>query len=157
MTSHDGTARAAIESLAAQLIFLEANLETDIGGNHLIKNIKALIWASAFFQGPDAARWRKLGLDLLARELTAQILTDGVHYERSPSYHCQRLADLLECRHALGAETPPALDAALRAILQSPDVEIYRLRGEAGGEGCQQAWLRPMPGAGTADPGQGPD
>ena len=113
------TPPGAIESLAAQLIFLEANLETDIGGNHLIKNIKALIWASAFFQGPDAARWRKLGLDLLARELTAQILTDGVHYERSPSYHCQILADLLECRHALGAETPPALDAALRAMAQA--------------------------------------
>jgi hypothetical protein len=40
--------------VAEQLVFLERNLETDICGNHLIKNIKALIWASAYFTGPFA-------------------------------------------------------------------------------------------------------
>ena len=40
-------------SLTEQLCFLEQNLETDLGGNHLIKNIKALIWALGVF------RWRR--------------------------------------------------------------------------------------------------
>lgn len=107
-------------SLGAQLRFLAGNLETDLGGNHLIKNIKALLWASAYFAGPQADRWRKLGLDLLAVELPRQVLADGMHYERSPSYHAQVLADLLECRHALGADRlGGALDAALDAAVDS--------------------------------------
>jgi uncharacterized heparinase superfamily protein len=105
-------------SLAEQMRFLDDNLETDLGGNHLIKNIKALIWASAFFEGKPAKRWRAKGLRLLKAELEAQILPDGVHFERSPSYHAQVFADLLECRHALD-EAPPALDEALRAMAQA--------------------------------------
>ena len=106
-------------SAANQLRFLERNLETDIGGNHLIKNIKALIWASAFFEGPEAQRWRGRGLALLRKELSRQVLSDGMHYERSASYHAQVFADLLECRHAL-REDPfsGALDHALHKMAQ---------------------------------------
>lgn len=109
---------SALVSLAAQMRFLEANLETDLGGNHLIKNIKALITASAFFSGRVAARWRRKGLKLLLAELETQTLPDGVHFERSPSYHAQVFADLLECRHALGEAAPRALDEVLRAMAQ---------------------------------------
>ena len=112
--------RQALASLAEQLRFLERHLETDIGGNHLVKNIKALIWASAFFAGPEADRWRRLGLRLLAAELAEQILPDGVHYERSPSYHGQVFADLLECRHALGGDPfEGRLDDALDRMAQA--------------------------------------
>ncbi len=112
--------RRRVEAQAAhQLRFLESNLETDIGGNHLIKNIKALLWASAYFSGPEAEHWRALGLKLLAREIAVQILPDGVHYERSPSYHAQVFADLLECRHALGRDPLGGrLDAALHKMAQ---------------------------------------
>jgi uncharacterized heparinase superfamily protein len=105
-----------LASLAQQMRFLEDNLETDLGGNHLIKNIKALIWASAFFTGEEAARWRARGLSLLRGALKEQILPDGVHYERSPSYHAQVYADLLECRQALRA---PLLDETLRGMAQA--------------------------------------
>ncbi len=109
-----------VASLATQVRFLTRNLETDLGGNHLIKNIKALLWASTFFDGPEATRWRAIGLRLLKREISAQILPDGVHYERSPSYHCQVFADLLECRVALGPDSyPPELDDALRRMAQA--------------------------------------
>ena len=107
-------------SLAGQIAFLADNLETDIGGNHLIKNIKALIWASAFFEGDAAQAWRALGLRGLAAALAEQVLPDGVHYERSPSYHAQVFADLLECRRALTAGAAPAgLDLALAAMAQA--------------------------------------
>lgn len=119
---------AVIQSLAAQLLFLERNLERDLGGNHLIKNIKALAWGSAFFCGPAADRWRKCAIKLLVAELPRQILADGVHYERSPSYHAQVFADLLETRHALGGDPlGGALDqvldgmAAAVALLTHPD------------------------------------
>jgi uncharacterized heparinase superfamily protein len=114
------TREAAVASLAQQIRFLEANLETDIGGNHLIKNIKALLLASAFFAGSEAERWRALGLQLLAEEIAGQVLRDGTHYERSPSYHCQVFADLLECRQALGDDPlDGALDDALARMAQA--------------------------------------
>lgn len=105
-------------SAAQQIAHLERRLETDIGGNHLIKNIKALLWGAACFRGVAADRWRALGLDLLDRELAAQILADGVHHERSPSYHAQVFADLLECRAVL-SDPVPALDAALERMAQA--------------------------------------
>lgn len=106
------------DSLARQLGYLTRHLETDIGGNHLVKNIKALLWGAAAFHGPAAEGWRRTGLALLRRELGAQVLADGVHYERSPSYHAQVFADLLECRAVLTAPLPE-LDAALAAMAQA--------------------------------------
>lgn len=109
-----------LSSLAQQIRFLENNLETDIGGNHLVKNLKALILASTLFKGDEALRWRRRALRMLAEEISTQILPDGVHYERSPSYHCQVFADLLECRHALGNDPlEGALDAALDRMAQA--------------------------------------
>jgi uncharacterized heparinase superfamily protein len=108
-----------LHSLAEQLRFLERHLETDLHGNHLIKNLRALLWAGAFFQGPEAERWRRLGQDLLADELDEQILADGMHYERSPAYHCQVLNDFLDIRQALPARNAPhcALYDRLDAVL----------------------------------------
>ena len=104
-------------SLSTQIAFLTRNLETDLGGNHLIKNIKALAWASAYFVAPQADTWRALASDLLNRELPRQILRDGVHYERSPSYHAQVFADLIETRAALGfGAATVLLDAALQRM-----------------------------------------
>jgi uncharacterized heparinase superfamily protein len=90
-------------SLATQLRFLERNLELDVGGNHLLKNAKALLWAGRYFDGDEARRWVATGERLLAGELAEQILPDGMHFERSPSYHAQVFADLLECADALDA------------------------------------------------------
>jgi uncharacterized heparinase superfamily protein len=115
----DFTARV-VASLRQQLVFLEHNVETDLGGNHLVKNIKGLIWGSAFFSGTDADRWHAKGLKLLDGALRQQVLSDGMHYERSTSYHCQVLADLLECRHALGADPlSGALDDAVTRMTQA--------------------------------------
>lgn len=93
----DEQAKATIaRSLAHQAAFLARFPETDIGGNHLIKNVKALAWAGACFEGEQARRWRDKATALLLPELDRQILPDGFHFERSPSYHCQVAADLIE-------------------------------------------------------------
>lgn len=88
---------AILISVGEQLDFLTANLELDIRGNHIIKNIKALLWGGRFFSGPRGERYYVLGARLLERELAEQILPDGMHFERSPAYHAQVFADLLEC------------------------------------------------------------
>lgn len=110
-------------SLSEQLTFLASNLETDIGGNHLIKNIRALATGARTFTGPRALRMRSLAERLLQSALGEQVLGDGVHYERSPSYHNQVLGDLLAVRHALGMDMTGAaaarLDTALAAMAQA--------------------------------------
>jgi glycosyltransferase involved in cell wall biosynthesis/uncharacterized heparinase superfamily protein len=120
-TSLDPDLRARMaHSIAGQIAFLAGNLETDIGGNHLVKNAKALIWASSFFVGRTARRWRRHGVHLLQRILDNQILPDGLHYERSLSYHAQVFADLLECSYVLGPGAIGArLDAALKSMAQA--------------------------------------
>jgi len=112
---------ALLASLVEQIRFLESNLEDDIGGNHIIKNIKALLWAGRFFTGAEAERWTRLGERLLARELEAQILGDGIHFERSPAYHCQVFADLLEtsccvCEHTLKQRLARYLSSMAQAV-----------------------------------------
>jgi uncharacterized heparinase superfamily protein len=90
-----------LRSLAAQMRFLRRNIEQDVRGNHIIRNIRALLWGGAFFCGREADQARTLGLALLTRELDVQFLGDGFHFERSPSYHAQVLGDLIDCRVVL--------------------------------------------------------
>ena len=90
-------------SLAVQARWLSRRLEHHLLGNHLFANAKALVFAGAFFVGPEADRWRRLGLRLLARELDEQILADGGHFERSPLYHAILLEDVLDLTNLSGA------------------------------------------------------
>jgi uncharacterized heparinase superfamily protein len=93
--------RSTEESIAEQLQFLENNLELDIGGNHLVKNIKALFWGANYFHGVVSQRWALRATRLLNREMMRQILPDGFHFELSPSYHCQVFADLMDVCHVI--------------------------------------------------------
>ena len=86
----------ALDSLACQVRWLSRNMEVHLLGNHLWANAKALVFAGAFFDGPEAGRWLKNGLALLERELHEQILLDGGHFERSPMYHAIVLEDVLD-------------------------------------------------------------
>ena len=86
--------------LAAHAGFLRRNLETDVGGNHLIKNLKALVGLAVFF-GDDGMLTSSLRR--LDRQLAVQVLPDGGHYERAPAYHCQVLADLIDVAGLLRA------------------------------------------------------
>ncbi len=97
----DGFRASMRESLVQQLRYLELDLELDLRGNHLLKNIKALLWGSAFFEGPEASHWQARGRQLLEEELEVQFLADGLHYERSPAYHAQVFVDILECLYVM--------------------------------------------------------
>lgn len=115
-------------SLVQQLRYLVRRLETDLRGNHLLKNITALLWGGAFFSGAEARSWHVLGRQLLEQEVAEQILDDGCHFERSPTYQCQVMADLLDCWAALEADPlreriEDALGRMARALqcLRHPD------------------------------------
>jgi uncharacterized heparinase superfamily protein len=120
----------ATQSIAVQARWLRRQLEVHLLGNHLLANAKALVFAGACFDGPEARAWRERGLALLRREIGEQILSDGGHFERSPMYHCIVLEDVLDLLQLarLHPDAIPATDAAAWR-----DVAIRMLR-----------WLRVM-------------
>jgi uncharacterized heparinase superfamily protein len=88
--------RRIVATLGVQVAALAGRLETDILANHLIKNLKALLFAGAWLESAHSNRWWTDAAGLLAEQLEEQILPDGGHFERSPMYHSQVLADLVE-------------------------------------------------------------
>jgi uncharacterized heparinase superfamily protein len=86
----------AVQVLAIKARFLMLRLERHLLGNHIFANGKALIFAGAYFDGPEADTWLKMGLNILKVELSEQILKDGGHFELSPMYHSIILEDLID-------------------------------------------------------------
>ncbi len=97
----EGEADRILESLVAQARWLRENLEFDLGGNHLLQNLRALIVAGGLFAGKEADQWLRLGERLLRKELARQILPHGEHFERSPSYHVDMMVALLDIAETL--------------------------------------------------------
>ena len=103
-----------LHSLAIQTRWLADRLEWRLLGNHLMADIKALIFAGLYFDGPEAAAWLARGLELHRAQLAEQVLEDGGHFERSPMYHAIMLEDLLDLIN-LGAASGAVDAERLRA------------------------------------------
>ena len=119
-----------VRELAMHIRFLRLHLESDVGGNHLVKDLKALAGLAVFF-GDD--RLLRQSLRRLTRQVAVQILPDGGHYERAPAYHCQVLADLIdvaELVRAAGHVPPPEIITTISRMRRwlvsvlSPDGEV---------------------------------
>ena len=93
-------------SMFSQARYLEDHLEWDVGGNHLLENLRAMLLAGAFLAGPDADRWLAKGAELFRRELAEQVLPHGEHFERSPMYHAGVLEAVLDVRDAVASVMP---------------------------------------------------
>jgi len=72
MPMGDGRVERAIASIAAQARFLSRHLEHHLGGNHVIKNAKALLIASLVVDSAAAERWRGRARAILRKELRRQ-------------------------------------------------------------------------------------
>lgn len=109
-----------LDSIYAQTHVLTHELEFDVRGNHLLKNVRALIWVGVMCKGSEPPDWLARGLHLLESEIAEQILSDGGHFERAPGYHQAVLQDLVEIglllKHAEGS-APPWLDAAVAKMV----------------------------------------
>jgi len=102
--------------LAVHTGFLRRHLESDVGGNHLIKDLKALAGLAVFFAD---SRLLRQALRRLVRQLAVQVLPDGGHYERAPAYHCQVLADLIDVAELVrftGTAPAPEITASIRRM-----------------------------------------
>ncbi len=161
----EGLARM-LTSLRVQVLSLENRLEKGVLANHLLKNIKALMFAGALLEAPESGRWWTKGEKLLKREVAEQILSDGGHFERSLMYHAQVLEDLLDLEtlasvsarpfdwaSQVSARVAPMADF-LRRILH-PDGEIPLLNDSAFGIARPTAELLSLAGASARNPSEG--
>lgn len=121
-------AEGMIHSLAVQARYLRKRLEVHLLGNHLLANAKALVFSGLFFDGPEAQVWLKKGLQILAREVPEQILSDGGHFERSPMYHSIILEDFLDLLNLSRTYGEAALPSAYRDLPGLLQETIQRMR-----------------------------
>ena len=144
---------ALLESLGKQIRYLEGSLETHLQANHLLENVVALACVASVFQGPDRDRLAGFVVPRLRRELSEQILSDGMHYERSPMYHL-RILWLMEVLTQAGtpevrdlvSDRLPGMRAAVRK-LSHPDGKIAQFNDAAIGIYTQEFFTRGQPGA----------
>ena len=125
--------RFFLESIEQQARWLSKNLEIHIQANHLLENLAALTCVAAVFEGPFCDLFRDRVTSMLERELTEQVLPDGMHYERSPMYHL-RVLWVVELLSQLGnpqvsvlAEMSLTHMRQALAHLRHPDGEIALL------------------------------
>jgi hypothetical protein len=79
--------------LVSDLKFLCSRLEYHLLANHLLENAFALYIGGLI---TNQGEFIQKGKKLLFRELKEQVLSDGMHYERSPMYHLIILERLLD-------------------------------------------------------------
>ncbi len=105
----------------ARLIWLHGdqiyrNLEHDVGGNHLVRDLRGLVGLALAFDEPG---WLITGIGGLVSCVEEQVLPDGGHFERSAFYHSQVLIDLEEVCDLLavaGQSARPELEDAVRTM-----------------------------------------
>jgi uncharacterized heparinase superfamily protein len=145
---------AWLDSLALQARWLSRHVEWHLLGNHLFANAKALVFAGLYFQDREAEAWLARGLSILRTEVNEQILSDGGHFERSPTYHALALEDVLDLVNVGAALAPPGsaarqLEPLMRQkaegmlhwmrCLQHPDGALARFNdGAPGAPACEE-------------------
>jgi hypothetical protein len=110
--------RRLLDGLRQHALYLEHNLSLYFSPNtHLLGEAVALHAVGRLFRRfPEAARWQRLGADLVNRQMSSQVLEDGSHFERSAYYHVYALDMFLF--HRVLAETTAEFDRKLRRMAQ---------------------------------------
>lgn len=86
-----------ILSIVSQDIdFVSENLELNLDGNHLLKNIAVVYWGTALFDVSAEHKWVRCVERYYDSIVKEQILFDGLHYEKSFIYHQLALIDFLD-------------------------------------------------------------
>lgn len=126
-------------SIWQQAEHLSQRLEYHLLGNHLLENAVALAFTGACFDGADARRWHATGLRLLREQLPEQVLSDGVHFERSPMYQIRLTYALAVLANTGDAELVEVVAKPLAAMTEAlaslchPDGEIALFNDSAFG------------------------
>ena len=84
----DAFRRRFTRSLAQHMVFVEDHLSVGrFANNHLVGDSAALVVGGLFLEHRHSGRWVEKGIAHLETEMQRQVVPDGVHAERSISYH----------------------------------------------------------------------
>ncbi|WP_300603488.1 alginate lyase family protein [Niabella sp.] len=93
LSASDAPDAEMLSDMHAELTFLTKRLEFHLLGNHLLENYFALLMGGAMFSEQSWIMKAEKGLQ---KQLNAQVLRDGAHFELSPMYHQIILFRMLE-------------------------------------------------------------
>jgi hypothetical protein len=139
-----------LDSIASQAKHLRGNLELHLLGNHLQKNLHALIVAALPFGDPAAQAIVTESCRRLWVEIDEQVLDDGTHFELSPMYHAIALGDFLEdlsILDAVGIAVPERSRTRVRKMVDAlgalarPDGRLHLFNDAAHGIAPPLGWL----------------
>lgn len=82
------------KSIYKQTKYLSKNIEYYLDANHVIMDGKGLVFAGVYLNDSNLL---EKGISILQKEYERQVLSDGGHYERSPSYQIEVLSHYVEC------------------------------------------------------------
>ncbi|MFZ0284693.1 MAG: alginate lyase family protein [Terriglobales bacterium] len=113
-----------LRALATNGRHMERHLSTFFSPNtHLLGEAVALFFIGTLCpEIPAAARWKQRGWQLVLQEAELQVLSDGLHFERSAYYHIYALDFFLHARilaAANGVAIPPAFDETIEKMLNA--------------------------------------
>lgn len=113
MTEQDSAFIAGI--IRDDLDYVSRNLEQHLSGNHLFKNMCALLWGTLIVRADVSKYWQKKIDRYFIQVIEQQILKDGMHYELSPMYQTLLLADMFDIGLLLH-KTHPLYDFMIEKI-----------------------------------------
>ncbi|AKU93099.1 heparinase II/III family protein [Vulgatibacter incomptus] len=105
-------------ALGASAVAILGLQETHLQGNHLLRSRAAAAVSSVFFEGPASDSVAASAWTALVREANAQFCADGVHEERTPTYHLLCISDLLVCIELARKAQTPAIRAEVEALVR---------------------------------------
>lgn len=117
-------------SLSRQWKHLMRAIPLSLSGLECMQAIKGLVYGGLNFPGGERAIG--LGLDLLRRQLSAEVLPDGGHISRSPYVQLHMLRHLIDLRvalHAAGFDVAGEIQTSIAAMV--PALKFF-LHGDGG-------------------------
>jgi hypothetical protein len=119
-TKVQGIKDILMSSVWEQAKFLEISLSLDkvVRSNHLIGEAGGLFIASRVFNFRESEKWQAKALRVLAREIAAQVHSDGVSKEQSTSYH-RFVVDFFLLTYVLSLKHSLVIPQIIRARLEA--------------------------------------
>jgi hypothetical protein len=133
-----------LSSVWAHTTHVERHLSSYFSPNtHLTGEALGLVYVGcAFPQFRDAKRWRRLGAQILVKEIERQVLPDGVYFEQSTCYQRYTLdiyLHFLALARRNDLAVPPAVEASIGRMLdvllaiRHPDGSLPQIGDADGG------------------------
>ncbi len=112
--------------------------ERSLGGNHLLRDLKALFGLAVFLR--ESRPLMQQRLNEFTVELARQLFADGLHVERSPRYHALVLGDALDVLGLAVAAQLEAVEPLIEAVLA-----MQRVLGALTHQGGDLAYFNDSP------------